>query len=67
MGLRTGLDGCGKYQISGLYLLITAMLKFAPPAVLLGRAVGQLVTASRCKQKGRGFYSLWGHWDFSFT
>jgi len=28
--------------------------------------VVQLVAALRYTPEGRGFYSRWGHWDFSF-
>jgi hypothetical protein len=32
-----------------------------------GRAGAQLVEAPRYKLEGRGFDSLWCHWNFSFT
>jgi hypothetical protein len=33
----------------------------------VGHAVAQLVEALRYKPAGRGFYSRWCHWNFSFT
>jgi len=35
--------------------------------VKVGYAVGSLVEAPLYKSGGRGFDSLWGHWDFSLA
>ena len=36
-------------------------------SLYVGHAVVQLVEAPRYKPEGRGFDSLWCHWNFSFT
>jgi hypothetical protein len=45
----------------------TSVYKCGNYRYTLGHAVTQLVESLRYKPEGRGFYSRWCHWNFSFT
>jgi hypothetical protein len=47
-------------------LIYYIFLQFIWPNSTVGHAMVQLVKALRYKPEGRGFYSRWCHWNFSF-
>jgi hypothetical protein len=69
MGLRAGLDKCGKSRphrdsIPGQMMYGMHKYKYR---VVTGARGGVVVKALRYKPAGQGFDSPWCHWNFSVT
>jgi hypothetical protein len=64
---RVGLDRHIAREQRRLHNEVLCNVYFTSVIIEVGYAVPQLVEALRYKLEGRGFDSLWNHWNFSVT